>query len=166
VILANQTGAFGGGLNDRLASFESRNALSAQLYWEVKNLGLGNRTETMERRAIAEQTQYALQETQARIAADVVETAYQTAAKQETLALAEESVKAANELYRINKEGTFNVIDAKNLFDALRPLQAIQLLNQSRQAYLAAVVDFNKTQFKLFQAIGYPPSLAAGSTGK
>jgi outer membrane protein TolC len=154
--LANQTGSFGGGLNDDLQKFDARNVLSLQLYWEVKNLGLGNRAEQAERRAGLEQAQFQLLESQARAASDIVEAAQLAAAKYESLDLAEQAVKEAIELYRINKEGILNVVDAKNLFDALRPLQAIQVLNQARQSYLSAVLDFNRAQYRLFTLIGTP----------
>lgn len=36
-------------------------------------------------------------------------------------------------MYHINKSGTQNVVDAKNLFDALRTQQAIQAPNTVRQ---------------------------------
>lgn len=160
VIIANQTGTYGGGLNDDLQTFDARQVLSVQLYWEVKNLGFGNRSDTAERRAMHDQTQFQLLESQARASAEIVEAAQIAAAKYESLDLAEQAVKEATELYRINKEGTINVVDAKNLFDALRPLQAIQVLNQSRQQYLSAVLDFNRAQFRLFTLLGNPPRLA------
>ena len=156
--IANQTGGYGGGVNDKLQHFSSRNALSMQLYWEVKNLGFGNRADVAEKRATRDQASLQLVEDQARAVAEIVEAAQIAAARYESLDLAERAVKEATELYRINKEGTLNVIDAKNLFDALRPLQSIQTLNQARQNYLSAVIDFNRAQYRLFTFIGNPPS--------
>lgn len=156
VAVANQTGTFGGGLNDDLQKFSARNALSLQMYWEVKNLGLGNRAEATERRALLEQSHLQLVEAQARVAADLVEAAQIATARYEALEIAERAVKEATELYRINKEGTQNVVDAKNLFDALRPLQAIQVLNQAQTSYLSAVMDFNRAQYRLLTALGGP----------
>lgn len=156
VIVANATGAFGGGRNDDLQDFESRNALGMQLTWELKNLGLGNRAEIDEGRAQRDQAHYQLVEAQARAMAEIVEAAQHAAARLETLHLAREAVREATELYRISREGTFNVVDAKNLFDALRPLQAIQALNQARQVYLAAVIEHNRAQYQLFTLLGRP----------
>jgi outer membrane protein TolC len=156
VSLQNQTGSFGGGLNDDLARFGARNALSVQLFWEVRNLGLGNRAGIAERRAVTEQARYQLADAQARAAAEVVEAAQTAAVKFAALAPAEEAVKEATELYRIAKEGTLNVVDAKNLFDALRPLQAIQALNTARTNYLTAVIDHNRAQLRLLAATGIP----------
>lgn len=162
VSVQNQMGSFGGGLNDDLADFGARNALSVQLFWEVRNLGFGNRAGVAERRAAADQVRYQLAEAQARAAAEVVEAAQTAAAKFEAIAPAEEAVKEATELYRINKSGTQNVVGANNLFDALRPLQAIQALNTARQNYLGAIMDHNRAQLRLLAATGTPPAVTAG----
>lgn len=154
----DQGGSFGGGLNANMQNFEGRNALIGGVYWELKNLGFGNQLETQERRAGIEQAQFQLLETQARLSAEVVEAAQAAAAKFQMLAVAEQTVKEASELYRINEEGTFNVIDAKNLFDALRPLQALQMLQQARQSYLTAIIDYNRSQYRLYTSIGCPHS--------
>jgi outer membrane protein TolC len=158
VTVQNQTGSFGGGLNDDLSNFSARNVLSVQLFWEVRNLGFGNRAGVAERRALTDQARYQLAEAQARAAAEVVEAAQTAAAKFEAIAPAEEAVREATELYRINKSGTQNVVDAKNLFDALRPLQAIQALNTARLNYLTAVMDHNRAQLRLLAAVGTPPA--------
>lgn len=158
IAISNQTGAFGGGINDGMSDFSSRNALSVQLYWEIRNLGFGNRADAAERRAIRDQAEYQLVESQARAVAEIVEAAQIAAARQESLNLAEQAVKEALELYRINMESMTNVVDTKNLVDALRPLQALQALNQARMNYLIAILDYNRAQFRLFSALGQPVS--------
>ena len=163
--VTNQVGNFGGGLGDDLRNFEARNVLGFQLFLGgVKNLVFGNRADVAERYALLHQAQYTAVEAQARAAAEIVEAAQIAASKQEYLDHAEQVVKEATELYRINKEGTFNVVDAKNLFDALRPLHAIQALNQARQNYLAAIVDFNCAQYRLFTYVGNPARLSPSAT--
>ena len=161
--IANQSGAYGGGLNGDLGDFDSRNALSAQIYWEVKNLGFGNQFDIAERRAMLNQTRLQFIETRARAIAEIVEVAQVAAAKYESLALAERTIEQASELYRINKEGTLNVVEAKNLFDALRPLQAIQTLNQARQGYLSSIIEFNRAQYRLYTLLGNQTNPALGS---
>ena len=135
-----------------------------QITWGVKNLGFGNRADVAERYALLHQAQYTAIEAQARATAEIVEAAQIAAARLESLDHAEQAVKEATELYRINKEGTFNVVDAKNLFDALRPLQAIQSLNQARHNYLAAIVDYNRARYRLFTYVGNPARLAPSET--
>lgn len=156
--VGNQTGAFGGGVNDDLQNFSSRNALSVAIYWEIRNLGLGNRAEADERRAILDQARYQLIDTQARAVAEIVEASQMAAVRYESLQLAEQTIKEASELYRIHMEGMTNVIDPKNLVDALRPLQALQALNQARLTYLQAVLEYNRAQYRLFAALGHPVS--------
>lgn len=152
----NQLGSFGAGRNDDLADFQSRNALSAQLYWEVKHLGFTYQAEVSERQALMQQVSQHALEVQARATAEIVESAQLAAARYESLELAEQAVKEAKELYRINMESMTNAIDPKNLVDALRPLQALQAYNQARTSYLTAVIEFNKAQYRLFTASGYP----------
>jgi outer membrane protein TolC len=162
IMLGDQFGTYGGGTNADLGQFDSRNVIGVQLLWEIKNLGLGNQTETLERRAVAEQARQQVLESQTRAIAEIVEVAHLAAAKYEVIDLAEQAVAESMELYRINKEGTLNVVDAKNLFDALRPLQSIQILNQSKVNYLSAVIEFNKAQFRLYTLVGQDSRRAIG----
>ncbi len=157
LLLTDQGGTFGGGKNSNLDRYRGRNVLSVQLYWEIKNLGLSYHALGAERMAAVEQAHVQFVETQARLVAEIVEAAQIAAARFEALDSAEKAVREATELYRINKEGTKNVVDVKNLFDALRPLQAIQLLNQTRAAYLNAVIDYTRAQYRLFVLIGATP---------
>jgi hypothetical protein len=158
--VVDQVGSFGGGLNDDLQNFDARNALGVQLFWELRNFGFGNRADIAQHRDVVDQRNYQLLDSQARLVAEIVDAAQIAKAKASSLGIAEQAVKEATELYRIAKEGTFNVIDAKNLFDALRPLQAIQTLNQARLNYLATVIDYNRAQYRLFTALGHAPKCA------
>jgi hypothetical protein len=48
-------------------------------------------------------------------------------------------------------------------FDALEPLTAVQALNQARVQYLQQVVEFNRSQFRLYTAIGQPAASGVGA---
>src|SRR5205085_1321626 len=41
-VIEQQTGTFGGGRNDDLSHFGARGVLTAQFYWELRNLGFGD----------------------------------------------------------------------------------------------------------------------------
>jgi outer membrane protein TolC len=161
IAISNQIGRFGGGFNDDLTRFGSRNALTVAVGWEFKNFGFGNLADAAERQAQLEQLQFIAQDAQTRAIAEIVEAAAASTARQETLELAKTAVTQAEELYRINREGTFNVVDSRNLFDALRPLQSIQVRDRAKQNALAAVIEFNKAQFRLFMLIGHPARTAS-----
>jgi outer membrane protein TolC len=154
--VANQSGVFGGGINDEVDDFKGRNTVSALMYWELRNLGFGNRAEKCERQAGLDQAHFQRAEVQARMVAQIVESAEIALAKEKSLELAKEAVSEATELYRINRREPFNVVDAKNLFNALRPLQAIQILHQTQHNYLSAVIDYNRAQYRLHSYLGCP----------
>jgi len=60
----------------------------------------------------------------------------------------------AQEMYRKFKDIQFGMIGPKALFDALELLTAVQALNQARVAYLQQVVEFNRSQFRLYTSVG------------
>src|SRR5690606_28802930 len=67
LLIANQVGDFGGGLDAILSDFYARSTVSAMIYWEVRNLGLGNMAETREWQASVDQFQLQAAEVQARV---------------------------------------------------------------------------------------------------
>ena len=42
-------------------------------------------------------------------------------------------------------------------YDPLQPLIALRDLADARQRYLAAAIDYNRSQFRLYWAMGQPP---------
>jgi outer membrane protein TolC len=156
VAVQDQVGSFGGGVNADLANFSARNALAVQLYWELQNLGFGTAANARAERAAYDRAAYEVAESQARITATVAEAARTAAAKAAGLDLARRAVTEAAELYRKLQETSFNMVGPRAQYDALEPLLAIQALNQARTQYLSAVVDYNRAQFRLFAALGYP----------
>jgi hypothetical protein len=63
-------------------------------------------------------------------------------------------------MYRRLLESSFGLVGQGGRFDALEPYLAIVSLNQARVQYLAAVVDYNRAQFRLYTALGQPPFCA------
>jgi hypothetical protein len=85
-----------------------------------------------------------------------------TAARRASLPEARRATEQAQEMYRILSATSFGMIGPRRQFNALEPLLAVQALNQSRLSYLNAVVEYNRTQFRLLTAVGQPPDAAAG----
>jgi hypothetical protein len=65
-------------------------------------------------------------------------------------------------MYRKFRNASFAMVGAKGQlqFDALETLTAVQALNQARQQYLQQVIEFNRSQFRLYAALGQPPMCA------
>ncbi|HSQ54118.1 MAG TPA: hypothetical protein VLM40_00105, partial [Gemmata sp.] len=105
---------------------------------------------------------YQLREVEALVSSQVVEAAETSAARFGALGPAAQAVKEAQEMYRKFRESSFAMFGPKGQlqFDALEPLTAVQALNQARVQYLQQVVEFNRSQFRLYTAIGQPALIA------
>jgi outer membrane protein TolC len=149
-------GGFGGGLNGTLSNPAGRSDLDAQLFWELRGLGLGNLAEVRLRAAERDQTVAEAVAVRAQVAAEVAEAARLTVARRASLPEARKATGQAQEMYRILSATSFGMIGPRRQFNALEPLLAVQALNQSRLSYLEAVVEYNRSQFRLLTAVGQP----------
>jgi outer membrane protein TolC len=128
--------------------------------WNLEAFGLGNAAAIRARRAGYEASLYRLREVQTAVSSQVVEAAETAAARFEALDSAQEAVRQAEEMHRKFREASFALTGPKGQLqlDALETLTAVQALNAARVQYLQQVVEFNRAQFRLFAAIGQPPS--------
>ncbi len=159
IAVTDQVGRFGGGFNDDLTNFGTRNVVNSQLIWEVRNMGFGNRAQIREQQALTAQQQQRLIEIESRITAEVTE-AYRTL--QSRAKMLEPSRKAVEEAlvwYKKALEMSQNAIEKRGQFDTLEPVRSIQALHTARQQYLNAIIEHNKAQYRLFAVLGYPASL-------
>jgi len=147
-------GSFGGGRNDFVGDFSGRGVFGAAAVWELQNLGAGNRAEIRGREAVVSQTYHRLRELEAQVGAEVAAAARTAAARLAGLPHAEAAVREAVELYRKLLESSFGVAGPQRQFDALEPFLAIQSLNQARVQHLAQIIEYNRAQFRLLQALG------------
>ena len=155
--LAYAAGGFGGGTNDFFGDFGPRSDFSASVVWQLQNFGLGNHALTRERRSQYAQAVFRQTSIEARVAAQVV-AAFRTAfARRQELAAARREVEAARESYRLNEE---RVRRAPEQGRPIELLQAIQALAQARLDLLLVTADYNRSQFRLFVALGRPPACA------
>ena len=155
-------GGFGGGQNGFFGNFGTRGDATVSLYWELQNLGFTDLA--IARRSLAENRAAMLRlvKVENQVAAEVA-AAYKTrVAADRRMAQAAPEVAKAIESLRLNM---LNIRRGAGLPGATRPievLQPIQALAQARTDYLHAVLDYNRAQFRLYHAIGWPP-LAFGS---
>lgn len=149
-------GGLSGGVYDQFGPMRGQYNAFVGAAWQLDSFGLGNAAEVRARRAGYDTAQFRLQEIQARVSAEVAEAARTSGARYGTLGDAQEAVRQAQEMYRIFKNTQFGLIGPKAQFDALELLTAVQALNQARVAYLQQVVEFNRSQFRLYTAIGQP----------
>ena len=150
VLLGVSYGGFGGGLGDNFRRLDQRFDADAIAYWEIRNLGLGEKAARAEATSRVNQARWREVATLDRIAREVVEAHAQVTARQRLVSVAEQGIQAANSSFERNSE---RIRNAQGL--PLETLQSLQALAQARREYLRAVNDYNVAQFQLQRAIGW-----------
>lgn len=158
VALGFSVGGFGGGTGSTVASSSDRSDFDAALYWELKNLGAGDRAREDERHSQFHQARLAEVATLDRVASEVKQAHAQVTSRRKQIASAESAVKRAMKSVELNLRRIF---EKKGL--PIEVLQSIQSLAAARREYLSAVIDFNEAQFRLHTALGQPASVASSA---
>ena len=150
VLLGVSYGGFGGGPGDNFKQPTSRLDADAIAFWEVRNLGLGEKAARDEANSRINQARWRAIAMLDRIAREVVEAHTQVAARKRQLAVAEEGIQAATSSFERNSE---RIRNAQGL--PLETLQSLQALAQARREYLRTINDYNVAQFQLQRALGW-----------
>jgi outer membrane protein TolC len=170
---ASPTGFLGGGVygtgGDSLNHWSGRSDWDAEIVWQFKNLGFGNRGLVTQRRGEQWQAQVELFRVQDMVAAEVAQAHAQVEAAKVRVARAEAGLKAGLASYQGNLKGLSQTVRAGELLQLVnRPQEVVAALQQLQQAYLnyyTSTNDYNRAEFRLFRALGYPAQgLACGDS--
>ncbi len=151
VLLGVSYGGFGGGLGSNISNFGSRLDGDAVAYWELRNLGAGDRAARSEANSRLEQARVKEIMALDRVAREVIEAHTQVESRRKQIATAEQGIQTALDSYDHNLE---RIKNAQGL--PIEVLQSIQALANARRDYLRALIDFNIAQFTLYRSIGWP----------
>jgi outer membrane protein TolC len=151
VLLGLSYGGNGGGLGGRIEHFGDRLDFDAAAWWELRNLGWGERAARSAACSQLEQARWQQLQTMDQVAADVAEAQAEVAARRGQIEAAQAGIAAAEDSYRRNNE---RIRNGQGL--PLETLQSIQALDQARRQYVRCVADFNRSQFRLQRALGWP----------
>ncbi len=157
-------GAAASGLNNTL-QWGSRFDVNAAALWELKNFGFGNRALVRDREGQRQQAMVALFMAQDRVAAEVVQCQSQLSSSSARVALSDMGLKNALISFDGNLKGmgeTTRFGDVLILVN--RPQEVVSALQQLENAYrnyFKSVHDYNRSQFRLFRAVGYPAEVLA-----
>ena len=154
-------GEFGGGINDQMGDFGARSDGTAEAFWELHNMGAGDVIQSRLRETQANEASLNLVDVQARVAEDVTAAAQSVQASQKSMQSSEQAVVQALETWRRLREASFGLAGAEHQYDPLQPLIALRDLADARQVYLANVIEYNRSQFRLYWAMGQPPLATA-----
>jgi outer membrane protein TolC len=154
VLLEYRGGGFGGGQNGFFGDFGWRSDFDAGLYWKLNNLGFGDRALQRERRSDVNQARIQEVAQMDRVVAEVAAALTRLRSQQAQMEEARLAMESATRSYELNwnlfKEGGIEAIRS------IEVLQSLQVNDQSRKNYLDAIIGYNRAQFELHWALGYP----------
>jgi outer membrane protein TolC len=161
-----QGGIFGLGPNGSLNQWAARDDVSIQLIWQMENLGLGNLARIKAQRGKESKAIIEYRKAQDMAAQDVTQAHARLQSAAVRVVQADRSLRTGVITYRGVVEG----LEQTNRFgDVLqlisRPQEAVyalQLLKDSFDEYFATVAEYNRAQFELYHALGYPAIEVAG----
>lgn len=150
VILGVSYGGFGAGVGSQIANGGDRLDADAAAYWELRQLGLGERAIRAEASSRVRQAELRQVADLDRVAQEVVTAHAQVQIREQRIEIARTGIPAAEESFRLNWE---RIKNAQGL--PIEVLQSIQSLALVRREYLNAVTDYNVAQFQLWWATGW-----------
>jgi outer membrane protein TolC len=158
--MISQFGIFGTGFDRNLNEWSYRNDFSFQLIWQLEGLGFGNLARIKEQRGLESDAIVKLYRTQDAVAAEVNAAQARLQAAAVRVVEAERSLREGIVNYDGNYEGLAQTTRFGNvLYQVYRPQEAVKALErlmESYDQYFVTVADYNRSQFELFHALGYP----------
>jgi outer membrane protein TolC len=158
-------GAFASNYGNHTNAWSGRFDPNVQAIWQLENFGFGNRALVRERQADRQRALVELFRIQDRVAAEVVQAHARVQASIVNIGRSEIEVKEAQVSFEGNLKGireTYRFGD--RLIMVNRPNEAVDALRQLERAYdryFLSVADYNRAQFELYRALGYPAGVLA-----
>jgi outer membrane protein TolC len=140
---------FGGNGAGTGYDFSDRTDFQAVAYWQLRNLGMGDRAARNDRQSLLRQQCLLRQTMLDQVAQEVAEAHAQVSYRGQQIESAERAVKAAADSYRRNAE---RIHGGAGL--PIEVLQSISALAQARREQIRAIADYNAAQFSLQRAMG------------
>ena len=151
VLLGMSYGGNGGGLGSDIERFGDRMDFDAAAYWELRNLGLGDQAAQNTTRSRVGQARYRQVQMMDTVASEIAEAHVQVQERAQQIELAKLGIQAAQDSYRRNLD---RIQDGEGL--PLEVLQSLQALDVAQRQYVRTLADYNRAQFNLHRALGWP----------
>ena len=157
-----QAGIFGLGPNSSLNQYTGRNDVSFQLIWQAEGFGFGNLARIKAQRGNESRAIIDLRNAQDMVAADVNRALARVQSAAARIIQADRALRTGIITFNGHLEGLEQTRRLENvLVLTFRPQEAVyslQQLNVSFDEYFTTVAEYNRAQFELFHALGYPAS--------
>jgi outer membrane protein TolC len=155
-----QAGIFGIGPNSSLNQWAGRVDLSYQAIWQLEGMGVGNLARIKEQRGEQSLSIVELFRVQDSVAADVTRAQARLQSAAARVTQADRALRSAINAFNGSYEGlqqTTRFGDVLVLVN--RPQEVVYALQQMKaafDAYFSTVAEYNRGQFEVFRALGYP----------
>jgi outer membrane protein TolC len=155
-----QGGIFGLGTNNKLNQWTGRDDASLQLVWELEALGIGNLARIKEQRGEQSKAMIDFFKAQDMVAADVTRAQADLQSAVARVAQADRALRTGIATFYGSFEGLQHTTRFGDVLVLInRPQEvvfALQLLKTAFDEYFTTVAEYNRAQFELFHAMGYP----------
>jgi outer membrane protein TolC len=155
-----QAGIFGLGPNSSLNQWRGRDDMSIQLIWQADGLGLGNLARIKNQRGRQSKAIVDLRDEQDRVVAEVTKARARVQSAAARVFQADRALRTGIITFNGHIEGLSQTSRFGDVLVLIfRPQEAVfslQLLNEAFDEYFATVAEYNRAQFDLFHAMGYP----------
>ncbi len=155
-----QAGIFGLGPNSSLNQWVGRFDFSVQPLWTLDSLGIGNLARIKAQRGLESRLIVEFLLAQDGVAADVTRAQARVQSAAVRILQADRSLRTGIITFNGNYEGLQQTTRFGNVLVLVnRPQEAVfalQLLYTAFEEYFTTVADYNRAQFELFHALGYP----------
>jgi outer membrane protein TolC len=136
-----------------------------QVVWGLDNLGFGNRARVRERQAERQILLVELFRIQDRVAAEIARAHAQLESAAARVAIAERGLQSAQLAYAGSLAEMGRMVRVENTAVVVRRvfevIDALRSLLQAYDTYFVSVGDYNRAQFRLYRALGYPANIVA-----
>ncbi len=151
VLLGFSTSGFGGGVGSNIDDVDGRYDIDALMTWEIRNLGLGEKANRRETSAKIQQAKYEKIRVLDQVAREITEAHSQVVHRANRIEITRGAIQFAQDSYDRNVS---RIRDGQGL--PIEVLQSVRALEDTKRAYLNAVIDYNTAQFKLQWSLGWP----------
>lgn len=155
-----QFGAQGIGKGGKMDLWSFRDDFAPQVLWKLEGMGFGNLARIKEQRGEQSRAIVELFRVQDTVAAEITRAQARLQASAVRVVQADRAMREAIITYDGNYEGLAHTTRFDNvLIQVYRPQEAVIALDDlmlSYNQYFGTVADYNRSQFELFRALGYP----------
>ncbi|MDG3004616.1 TolC family protein [Paludisphaera mucosa] len=155
-----QAGIFGLGPNASMDQWRGRSDVTLQVVWQLEQFGLGNLAKIKQQRGLESRALIDFRRAQDGVAADVTRARARVQSAAARVLQADRALRTGIVAFNGHLEG---LKQTRRLGDVLvltfRPQEAVyslDLLSVAFNEYYATVAEYNRAQFDLFHALGYP----------